>query len=320
MRHPQLTEPAFRRLLVWLDGSVDSQGETYLEVRRRLIAYFDRGNCASPDELADETFNRVASTLEQSGTIAVTPPARYCYVVARSVFLDDVRGASPHVSAAARADRLVATSRDGEAGAFATREQRLECLDRCLNALDPAQRALIVEYYRADGRDADRRTPRARGAARPHDDTRSAVAPVASGARSNDAWRNPTASPRAIAMKANERDRDVTPYPVEVQNMMMRAAVILLTLGMMTGVSARERDFLARFDGGIGVIPVSNAAGVVNTVRGVQPAPGPWRIGSLRADIDTYGRVKVRGRGLLLANGNLIGTNAQPEGLCDVDL
>lgn len=91
--------------------------------------------------------------------------------------------------------------------------------------------------------------------------------------------------------------------------MTMRAAVIVFTLGMVAQVSAQERDFLARFDGGIGVIPASNAAGGVNTVRGVAPAPGPWRIASLRADIDNYGRVKVRGRGLLIANGNAIGTN-----------
>lgn len=91
--------------------------------------------------------------------------------------------------------------------------------------------------------------------------------------------------------------------------MMMRAAVILFTVGMVGQASAQERDFLARFDGGIGVIPASNAAGQVNTVRGVLPPPGPWRIASLRADIDTNGGVRVRGRGLLLASGNLIGTN-----------
>jgi hypothetical protein len=91
--------------------------------------------------------------------------------------------------------------------------------------------------------------------------------------------------------------------------MMMRAATILLAMGMASQAHAQEHDFLARFDGGIGVIPASNAAGTVNVVRGVQPPPGPWRIGSLRADIDTSGRVKVRGRGLLLASGNLIGTN-----------
>ena len=158
MRHPKLTEPAFRRLLAWLDGGVDSQGETYLEMRRRLIAYFDRQNSASPDELADETFNRVANTLEQS-TIAVTPPARYCSAVARFVFLEDVRRReSAHVSAAARADRLATTSRDDATGGFAIREQRLECVDRCLHALDPAQRGLIVEYYSGVGREkVDRR-------------------------------------------------------------------------------------------------------------------------------------------------------------------
>jgi hypothetical protein len=110
-------------------------------------------------------------------------------------------------------------------------------------------------------------------------------------------------------MKTRDRDPRVTPYQVEVQNMIMRAAVILLTLGIVIPVSARQRDFLARFDGGIGVIPATNATGGVNIVRGVKPAPGPWRIASLRADIDIYGQVKVRGRGLLIANGDNIGTN-----------
>ena len=84
--------------------------------------------------------------------------------------------------------------------------------------------------------------------------------------------------------------------------MMMKAATILLAMGMVSQVDAQERDFLARFDGGIGV-----AANAV--VRGVNPPPGPWRIGSLRADIDTNGGVKIRGRGLLIAAGDFIGTN-----------
>jgi hypothetical protein len=42
----------------------------------------------------------------------------------------------------------------------------------------------------------------------------------------------------------------------------------------------------------------------------VSPGAGPWRIAELRAEIDTDGSVRVRGRGLLLASGNGIGTNA----------
>jgi len=99
------------------------------------------------------------------------------------------------------------------------------------------------------------------------------------------------------------------------------ATVILVVLGIVGVARAHEGDALVRFDGGIGVIPVQNGAGLANAdgtfpnvklniVRGVNPGAGPWTIASLRADVDIYGRIKVRGRGLLLASGNSIGQNA----------
>jgi hypothetical protein len=104
--------------------------------------------------------------------------------------------------------------------------------------------------------------------------------------------------------------------------MVKNIAVILLALGIAGQVGAAAsgvggaRDFLARFEGGIGVIPVSNGAGQanldgtfpnvkLNIVRGA--GAGPWRIADLRADIDMDGQIKVRGRGLLLASSNSIG-------------
>ena len=103
--------------------------------------------------------------------------------------------------------------------------------------------------------------------------------------------------------------------------MFKKAAVIVFILGIAGHVSAQATEFIARFDGGIGVIPVSNGAGPanpdgtlpnvrLNVVRGVNPGAGPWRIADLRAEIDVTGRIKVRGRGLLLASGNGLGTNA----------
>jgi hypothetical protein len=97
--------------------------------------------------------------------------------------------------------------------------------------------------------------------------------------------------------------------------------MILFALGIGGPLSAQDRDFVARFEGGIGVISVANVAGPVNAdgsfpnvklnvVRGVFPAAGPWRIADLRADIGADGRIKVRGRGLLLAGSNSIGQNA----------
>jgi hypothetical protein len=103
--------------------------------------------------------------------------------------------------------------------------------------------------------------------------------------------------------------------------MLKRAAVFLFTLAVAGQVSARASDVIARFDGGIGVIPASNGAGPanpdgtlpnvrLNVVRGVSPGAGPWRIAELKAEIDTEGHIRVRGRGLLLASGNSIGQNA----------
>src|SRR5580704_10224745 len=89
----RLNPGAFRQFLDWLDEGVDSGGERYLEMRRRLVRYFDRRNCRSPDDLADETLNRVARKLEEKGEIVGASPAHYCYIVAKFVFLEFLRRA-----------------------------------------------------------------------------------------------------------------------------------------------------------------------------------------------------------------------------------
>jgi hypothetical protein len=85
--------------------------------------------------------------------------------------------------------------------------------------------------------------------------------------------------------------------------------VLSLTLSPLV-VSAD--DSLVRFDGGIGVDPVSGIvsnAPALNVVRGIPPGGFPWVIKRLRADVRADGRVHVDVRGLILAGGNVIGTN-----------
>jgi hypothetical protein len=127
---PALTELVFNRLSEWLDDGVDSHGETYWEMRRRLVAYFDRQNRLLADELADETLNRIGRALE-NGAIAIRPPGRFCYVVARSVLLEDLR-------------------REEYAG-LGVQEQQIECLEERFQKLKREERELIVEYYRDPG-------------------------------------------------------------------------------------------------------------------------------------------------------------------------
>jgi DNA-directed RNA polymerase specialized sigma24 family protein len=146
---PLLTQFAFGRLLEWLDDGVDSHGERYLEMRRRLVAYFDRRNRPHADDLADETLNRIGRTLEDQGVIKTRPPARYCYVVARFVLLEDFRRQRRHVRLYDSAGLDPSGPRAGDCrDGAALHEHRLNCLDRCLDQLRPDQRELVVDYYR----------------------------------------------------------------------------------------------------------------------------------------------------------------------------
>jgi hypothetical protein len=99
--------------------------------------------------------------------------------------------------------------------------------------------------------------------------------------------------------------------------MVKKALAFVVVLGMGISLSASDSDEFLEFKGGIGVDPVSTSAVTAttvtpapNTVRGVAPAGSPWRIDELKAEIEIDGSIKVKGKGLLLAGGNNIGTNA----------
>ena len=150
----KLTEEAFNRLLVWLDEGSDSQGQKYLEMRTRLVAYFDRKNCAAPDELADETFNRIARRLEEEGITEDDTPARYCYIVARFVFLEFLRRKQKEQAMVTDLGNLghANSSLSGDEAAE-QRQRLLSCLERCLETLDSSQREIITRYYSGQERE-----------------------------------------------------------------------------------------------------------------------------------------------------------------------
>ncbi len=150
-----VTSHAFQGLLDWLDEGKDSGGERYLEMRQRLVSYFDRKNCSTPDDLADETLNRVARRLEEEGTIESECPEKYCYIVARFVFLEYLRSAPRHNvplddSRKQSAPDYAAEIESDEAKLL--KERMLQCLDHCTKKLDPARRETIMRYYKGKER------------------------------------------------------------------------------------------------------------------------------------------------------------------------
>ncbi len=148
MHKSELSRNALDRLLAVLDPDRERAGEAYEKLRRKLVRLFE-GRChLLPEELADETIDRVATKLlddfEVRDVVAYAlGVARYVMMESRHVDnhapIDDLR--SPRVPAA---DPQREESRRTEKLAV---ENRLECLEKCLENLLPSQRGLVIEYY-----------------------------------------------------------------------------------------------------------------------------------------------------------------------------
>lgn len=122
-------------MLTWLDADPGRAGEKYEAIRRRLITIFLNRQCDEAEDLADETINRVAKKVSLLKESYRGDPARYFYGVAKKVLMEYRRKHSrPMPSPPPVASR-------GEL------EPYLECLDECLEKLEPASRGLILRYY-----------------------------------------------------------------------------------------------------------------------------------------------------------------------------
>lgn len=144
-----LTSSALDRLLIWLDEGRNSEGQRYLEMRRRLSSYFDRKNCSIPDELADETLNRVARRLQEDAGIGSEIPAKYCYIVARFVFMEHLRAQEKDEALRRQIQRQQQENNPKREIEIQNeiKEKMLYCLEQCTGKLAPSNRELILRYY-----------------------------------------------------------------------------------------------------------------------------------------------------------------------------
>jgi DNA-directed RNA polymerase specialized sigma24 family protein len=132
-----VTPEAFGRLLEWLHEDREEAGRVYETIRRKLIRVFACRGCDFPEELADETIDRVAEKSREVADNYRGDPALYFYGVARNVCREyrktrKVRRLSPPEPAA--------------------ESRELDCLEACMRHLTQNNREMLLEYYQEDGR------------------------------------------------------------------------------------------------------------------------------------------------------------------------
>jgi RNA polymerase sigma factor (sigma-70 family) len=157
-RRGGLAGPAFDALLRALDPQRDRAAEKYEEMRQRLRRFFVWRGARWPDELVDETIDRVARRLAGGETIRAADLARYFVGVGRNVLREawqHERQRGPESGLEGVAE--VAAPADVPPG---DAEARLDCLDRCLAEMPADTRELVLRYYQGEGggRVGDRRT------------------------------------------------------------------------------------------------------------------------------------------------------------------
>jgi DNA-directed RNA polymerase specialized sigma24 family protein len=134
-----LTPEAFEQLLFWLNPNREQAGRKYEEIRRKLIKIFTCRGCICPEELADETMNRVTRKVPEIIGNYVGDPSLYFYGVAHNVHLEYVRK-KPNLLPPPAPDPPEETERD------------YECLDQCMERLTSKSRELVLEYYQSEKR------------------------------------------------------------------------------------------------------------------------------------------------------------------------
>jgi len=144
-RNKELSQEDWERLLRWLDPDPQRAEVRYLDLHRRLTHFFVNRGAANAEELADQTFNQATATLKKLQETYVGDPAPYLFKIAQRLWSKSNQERQKHTEVAAAETQSWLHAPDP-----AQLEREAECLEKCLSALPPKQRDLILRYYRVD--------------------------------------------------------------------------------------------------------------------------------------------------------------------------
>ena len=135
------------KLLAKLDPEPETAGGRYEKLRRQLIKFFEWRGSFYPDELADETLNRLARKIDEGEEIEKNIIA-LALGIARFVLLESLRRNGARRVEMEELDEVAAPPerRDEDDDLWVV------CLRECLRGVSEGNRELIIEYYQDEGR------------------------------------------------------------------------------------------------------------------------------------------------------------------------
>ena len=137
-------EDPFTLFLALLSPDRDVAEKKFRDTRRRLVVMLDLRGCPCSEDLADEAIFRFIRQLPALADRLTGGPLPYLYTVAYNLYLDHLQGR--FVPLPDDASELPQPVEDPEGD----KERLHECLDRCLDEIDPKSRELVLDYYRLD--------------------------------------------------------------------------------------------------------------------------------------------------------------------------
>jgi DNA-directed RNA polymerase specialized sigma24 family protein len=151
-----LNQEAFDKLLAILDRDRDRAGEKYQAIRASLLRMFECRGCRTPEQMADETIDRVSRRIEEGETVRAEDPTAYFYGVARHVlkeYFTNLRTTESALGSRAPSQNDISDPSQELLSA------RLDCLEGCVAQLPQENREIIIRYYSLEKSEkiADRR-------------------------------------------------------------------------------------------------------------------------------------------------------------------
>lgn len=146
MSNWEITEESLNLFLSWLDPDREVAGEKYRALQHRLIVMFDGRGCTRSEELADKALNsfirRLPALLDSYADDH--NPVAYLYTVARRLYVDYVERQPAPLPDGFEQSRPAEDTTDES-------EERLhDCLEECIERLDPTCRELVLDYYEGE--------------------------------------------------------------------------------------------------------------------------------------------------------------------------